>query len=284
LKVVLARHPEWLGAFAPWHHATQALQDSPNLIGTLIKPQNAAADFLVVPRLLGHSSYEVTLTHYAHTLETVGALYQAHVMSPLILPDRELCLLIHKRFDAAKKIRDDAMVWPQVSNNSIQDTASPQAQTTRADRFEELLRSWMARCRAGEQEHTVIPKGIDLAEVSNWFTPRQASDLPAKLRLATNRLTQDEVNRLIELGKTYWQKVPPMFWFSQARYIANQVPGRTVVDDALSFIGLMCNNGFEKQDMVLWRYANADTSAHKAYWKKVPVSYTHLTLPTIYSV
>jgi hypothetical protein len=31
----------------------------------------------------------------------------------------------------------------------------------------------------------------------------------------------------------------------------------------------MCNNGFEKQDIVLWRYVDTDASAHKVFWKKV---------------
>ena len=268
VKLVLARHPKWIGAFAPWPRTTAELASSVDLIGSLIKPLNAAGDFFVVPRLLGHSSHQVSLTHYSHTLDTAAALYQCHVLSALTLPDREIGPLIHMRFQAAQQIRENAMVWSMESLTQIWRKKSPTSLPSRSLRLVKTLFDWLERCQAGEPAADVLPAGLNLDELRNWFSPRQAVGLQDRLISASDALSDEDVRLLSQLGAAYWQPNPPMFWFSEQRKKNFSSPTSTLVDDAVALIKLFIKAGFESKELVTWRYDKATESIHQDFWNK----------------
>jgi len=268
IKLVLARHPEWIGAFAPWPRTTAELASSVDLVGSLIKPLNAAGDFFVVPRLLGHSSHQVSLTHYSHTLDTAAALYQCHVLSEMTLPDRQIGPLTHMRFQAAQDIRQNAMVWSMESLAQIKRKKTPTSLPPRSLRLVKTLFDWLERCQAGEPPADVLPAGLELDELRNWFSPRQAVGLQDRLITASDALTDEDVQLLSQLGAAYWQPKPPMFWFSEQRKKNFSSSNSTLVDDAVALIKLFMKAGFESKELVTWRYDNATESIHQDFWKK----------------
>jgi integrase len=268
LKLVLARHPDWIGAFAPWLRTTAELSLSQDLVGSLIKPCNAAGDFFVVPRLLGHSSHQVSLTHYSHTLDIAAALYQCHVLSAQTLPDREIGPLIHKRFHAAQQIRGNAMVWPAESLAKIRMQKAPIASLPRSRCLDRTLFGWIERCQAGEPPAEVLPTGLDLEGLRNWFSPRQAVILRDRLITASDALSDEDVQLLSRLGAAYWQPNPPMFWFSELRKKNYASAESTMVDDAVALINLFRKAGFEPTELMTWRYAKAAEPIHQDFWRK----------------
>jgi len=267
LKLVLARHPQWIGAFAPWPQTTAELLASQNLIGSLIKPLNAAGDCFVIPRLLGHSSLQVSLTHYTHTLDIASALFQCHGLSKEVLADRDVGPLIHKRFKTALQIRENALVWPPGSLAQFTPHANLPMTLTRSQRLDKTLIGWYERCKEGEPANAVLPQGLTLQALGNWFSPRQAGKLQERLILASDKLTDDDVDLLARLGDLYWQVSPPMFWFSQARCKPGDDAGTVMVNDAVALIKLLRKCDFKPGDLVTWRYAKAAEKAHEKFWR-----------------
>ena len=233
---------------------------------SLIKPFNAAGDFFVIPRLLGHSSLQVSLTHYTHTLDIVAALFQGNGLIKEVLADRDIGPLIHKRFQAGLQVRESALVWSPEPLAKFKPEAKLSTVLSRSQHLNKILLNWLARCRGGEPADAVLPKGMTFGALKNWFSPRQAVKLQDRLNSASDQLTDDDVDLLSRLGTQYWQASPPMFWFSEARCHAGDDPAVAIVNDAVALINLILKCGFSPYDFVTWRYAKADEKSHKQIW------------------
>jgi len=272
LKLVLARHEQWIGAFAPWPQTTAELSASRDLVGSLIKPVNAAGDCLVIPRLLGHSSLQVSLTHYAHTLDIVAVLFQCHGFSKEVLHDRDVGPLTHMRFQEAQRVRRDALVWSPEILAQFKPKANVPAVLPRSKRLDKTLFGWLKRVREGEPANVVLPKNLTVEALGNWFSPRHAVKLQERLILATDKLSDDDVDLLSRLGDIYWQASPPMFWFSQARCKPGEEVGTAMVNDVVALIKLLRKCGFKPGDLVTWRNAKAAEKAHEKFWRPALVA------------
>lgn len=279
LKVVLARHPHWIAAFDSKTVAALALVSAPSLLGTLLKPDNASGDFIAIARLMGHSSYEVTLTNYAHTLDLVCALYQTHRLSSVVLPDRELGMATGQRFESAQRLRREAVrfvVEASKDPGERVDSAAPQVQRSRA--LTALLTDWLGVLREPHADGSAsLP--LTLGQLTNWFTPRQAVHLKQRLLAGTDLLTDSDEQSLKRLAHTYWQANPPMFWFNAGAVASLNTVGKEgvraqdivnsqVMHDFGELLGLLKKMGFGADHIVLWRYAKADAKTHRQNWKK----------------
>ena len=105
LRIMFARRPAWAEVFAGHPEIHREMLGSPALIGTVLKPELSAGDFLSIPRMLGHSSYEVSLTNYVHTMDLVSALFVGHELSHVIVPQRDLVHLVNRRYQEAVNLR-----------------------------------------------------------------------------------------------------------------------------------------------------------------------------------
>jgi len=284
LKLVLARHPQWIAAFDLKTVEALALDSAPSLLGTLLKPDNASGDFIAIARLMGHSSYEVTLTNYAHTLDLVCALYQTHQLSSVVLPDRELGMATGQRFDTARKLRRETVRFgvEAAKDGGGELSSEMSSATRRSQALTALLAAWFQALR---DSHTRITPTLPLTvqQLTNWFTPRQAVGLKQRLLDATDLLTDADLQILKRLGGAYWQSNPPMFWFNATGVklkpssgAEDQPPGTStaelVMRDLERLFGLLKKTGFDAKDLVFWRYANADESLHRQFWRSFLLS------------
>lgn len=108
------------------------------------------------------------------------------------------------------------MVW---STESLADfrREGPTSLPLRSFRLDKTLLDWRERCQAGEPPAEVLPAGLELDELLNWFSPRQAVILQDRLINASDTLSDEDVRLLSQLGAAYWQPNPPLFWFSEQR-------------------------------------------------------------------
>ena len=281
LKIVFARRPEWAEVFAGHPEMYAETITSPNLVGTVLKPKLSAGDFLVIPRMLGHSSYEVSLTNYVHTMDLVSALFVQHKLTNVIVPQRDQGSLIKRRYSNAVVLQKQSVTGyvhalPVAPNGSPGD--GPPA--TWSDRVEEVL---VAMKMAGASEDSRGVGGnsllISLREIQNWHSPLQSFALKAKLQIGVNRLNDEEMVRLVKLGHSYWRNDPPMFWFSARRIDKPQ--GRVTREPELDSRGsamaqvrqaltdllgiLRCMN-LSEEEVFFWRYSRASATEHGGRW------------------
>lgn len=283
VKVVCARHPEWAELFKGHPETYQEMSNSSALVGTVLKPQRAAGDFLVIPRMLGHSSYEVSLTNYVHTLDLVTALFVHHKASSHIVPQRHLVHLINRRYADAVNLRTASVQgYPEVSAPGTGEAVGDGIQEPWSKQVKECLVAGVA----GSNGSKVVSPGsapfaVDAQQLQNWHSPRHALGLRDKLLSGVDRLDAEQLSLLVKLGKIYWRDNPPMFWFSHRQVTASSRPeqarsttGRAApelpeirgsVAELLRLLRLM---GLSNDDVFFWRYQHASPTAHELHWNE----------------
>jgi len=279
-KVFFARQVAWADVFAGHPSIHEEMQASPALLGSILKPQLSAGDFLIIPRMLGHSSYEVSLTNYVHTLDLMAALFLNHQFSEVVLPARERGRLIGQRFEAASALHKAAVsgyVPPpaDVQRDSVAAPVKPWSKLV-AEVLLEFARS------GGFGAAAELPGALSLAstqEVQNWHEPRHALDLRAQLMAGVDRLNRVDVTRLVELAGIYWEDKPPMFWFGprQIKKMPRAYPVGPDTDlatDALLAVRqdlATLLQIFRKMDLPrgcvsFWRYKATPADEHRQMW------------------
>ncbi len=279
LKLALARHPEWLSAFQQWPKLQFELSQSPKLIGTLIKPWDTTGDLLAITRLMGHSSYQVTLTNYLHTIDIVLALYQANVLRDRVVPARLQGLALKSRFGTARNLlamQDNA----GLTRAALPGDASPdpQAQTGEhtvairqlfSERISQWLTAWFEQTKEGASSANELQSyGLTPTDISNWLEPRQATGLKELLLKLADEMPEVDLKRLVQLGQRYWQSNPPMFWLSPSKAAPQPLSIDQVVDEGQELLTLLCRT-VPADSVVFCRYANSDPVLHANIWAPV---------------
>ncbi len=268
-KVFFARQVAWTDVFAGHPSIHEEMQASPALLGSILKPQLSAGDFLVIPRMLGHSSYEVSLTNYVHTLDLMAALFLNHQLSEVVLPVRERGRLTGLRLETASALHKAAVsgyVPPPavvVQGGSVAAPVKPWSKPV-AEVLLEFAQS------GGFGAAAELPGALSLAsaqEVQNWHEPRHALDLRAQLMAGIDRLDRVDVTRLVELAGTYWEDKPPMFWFGprQIKKTPGAWPEGPVVDLA-TLLQIFRKMDLPRGCVSFWRYKAAPADEHRQMW------------------
>ena len=281
LKVVFARQVEWAEVFAGHSAIYKEMLASPALLGRLLKPQLSAGDFLIIPRMLGHSSYEVSLTNYVHTLDLVAALFLNHQLSEEILPARDRGRLIGRRFEAASALHKAAVSgYVPLPANVTQGGAVPAPVKPWSKPVAQALLEFAASGGFGPAVELPPVWSLPSAqEVQNWHEPRHALDLRAQLMAGVDRLDRVDVARLVELAQKYWEDNPPMFWLGprQIKKMPSACPDGGVVDlapDALppvqqelaALLQILRKMELPRGCASFWRYKAAPADEHRQMW------------------
>jgi len=281
LKVLFARQVGWAEVFAGHPSIHEEMQASPALLGSILKPQLSAGDFLIIPRMLGHSSYEVSLTNYVHTLDLVAALFLNHQLSEEILPARDRGRLIGRRFDAASALHK-AAVSGQVPlpANLTQGGTVPAPVKPWSKPVAQALLEFAASGGFGPAVELPPDWSLPTAqEVQNWHEPRHALDLRAQLMAGVDRLDRADVARLVELARKYWVDNPPMFWLGprQIKKMPSACPEGGVVDPApdarlsvqqelTTLLQIVRKMELPRGCASFWRYKATPADEHRQMW------------------
>lgn len=268
-KVFFARQVAWADVFAAHPSIHEEMQASLALLGSILKPQLSAGDFLVIPRMLGHSSYEVSLTNYVHTLDLMAALFLNHQFSEVVLPVRERGRLTRLRFEAASALHKAAVSgYVPLPAVIVQGGAVAAPVQPWSKPVAEVLFEFAQSDGFGAADE--LPGALSLAsaqEVQNWHEPRHALDLRAQLMAGIDRLDRVDVTRLVELAGTYWEDKPPMFWFGprQIKKTPGACPEGPVVDLA-TLLQIFRKMDLPRGCVSFWRYKAAPADEHRQMW------------------
>lgn len=281
LKIVFARRPEWIEVFAGHPAIHREMRNSRGFVGSLLKPQLSSGDFLVIPRMLGHSSYEVSLTSYVHTLDFVSALYVHHELSRVIVPDRDLVHLVNERYQTAVD-RRDASVSGYAGAQAAVFTENESATTAPllSSRLQEYLLVLKKNSAIGEKIGDKSNSSLlTPQQLQNWHAPRHAAGLREKILLGIDRLSSNEVALLNNLGKLYWRDNPPMFWFrirnanqsQRNNKAASDTPGITTSlsnaqQDLAELLRLLQKMQLTDSEVSFWKYEKAPLDEHQKIW------------------
>lgn len=281
LKIVFARRPEWAEVFAGHPDIHHEMLRSPALVGTILKPQLSAGDFLVIPRMLGHSSYEVTLTNYVHTLDLVATLFVNHELSHQIVPHRDLTDLVNQRYENAIQLRRGSVAGyvPGPSVTADKDVAESAPKPLSTQLKERLLALKVQSDIDNAEISDSEPFSIDPIQLQNWHSPRHAFELRDLLLTGLDRLNPADAALLVNLGQMYWTENPPMFLFSQKRAddfhkndgskpIADMPASgpSNVQHDVTELLRILRQMGLTDDQVFFWRYAKAPADAHGRIW------------------
>jgi integrase len=286
LKIVFARRPEWANVFAGHPEIHQEMRNSPALVGSILKPLLSAGDFLVIPRMLGHSSYEVSLTNYVHTLDLVAALYVHHELADEIVPNRYLGRLTSQRFTAATTLRKESVGGyrrPESTRAQSVDVGVPPVPWSTLVR-EALIAQAENGAVTDLDGLSAEPSPPSMAQIRNWHSPLHALGLRDRLIAGIDLLDASDVALMADLGELYWHDNPPMFWFNPRQVNRNQASqpqlgesvseapalGLAKVQLALGqLLQLLRRMGLTDAQVFFWRYKKSPSGTHDQMWSEL---------------
>jgi hypothetical protein len=286
LKIVFARRPEWADVFAGHPEIHQEMRNSPALVGSILKPLLSAGDFLVIPRMLGHSSYEVSLTNYVHTLDLVAALYVHHELADEIVPNRYLGRLTSQRFTAATTLRKESVGGyrrPESTRAQSVDVGVPPVPWSTLVR-EALIAQAENGAVTDLDGLSAEPSPPSMAQIRNWHSPLHALGLRDRLIAGIDLLDASDVALMADLGELYWHDNPPMFWFNPRQVNRNQASqpqlgesvseapalGLAKVQLALGqLLQLLRRMGLTDAQVFFWRYKKSPSGTHDQMWSEL---------------
>lgn len=303
LKVVFARHPQWGAIFERYPEIQREMSKSrQQLVGSVLKPYMQAGDFMVIPRLMGHSSYEVSLSNYVHTLDMVAVLFVSHDLADQIVPMRDLPQLIHQRYEAVVALRQKAAPLAPSAHcpTPVNPMMTPPSETLATKINDLLLTLTDPEQQAGANEPMAKGLGnariartealagchgaeiIDAGQLQNWFSPRHAHGLPDMLLNGVNQLDEADVAALVQIGQAHWRDQPAMFHFGvrplrQADEVVDasthECPGTPANtdehQDCAKLLQILDKMGLGQVNITLWRRAKADAEMHAKVWDDV---------------
>ena len=246
-----------------------------------VKPQLSAGDFLIIPRMLGHSSYEVSLTNYVHTLDLVAALFLNHQLSEEILPARDRGRLIGRRFEAASALHKVAVSgYVPLPANVTQGGAVPAPVEPWSKPVAQALLEFAASGGFGPAvELSPVVSLPSAQEVQNWHEPRHALDLRAQLMEGVDRLDRADTAHLVELARKYWVDNPPMFWLGprQIKKMPSACLDGGVVDlapdarlsvqqELATLLQILRKMELPRGCVSFWRYKATPADEHRQMW------------------
>jgi integrase len=279
LKLVVARNPSWKAAFQNWDALQKELSTAHELIGTVVKPWDASGDLLAIARLLGHSSYQVTLANYLHTLDIALALFQAYVLRDVVVPAR-LQGLVHKsrfatvRAKLASLSTETQLVPENVDTASIAiRSSSKKTSVTSEVKKSFQIQQWLLDAY---RQEPASPKardalqsfGISNKDIVSWFSPLKAARLVEQLNKLADVLSDMEMKRLVELGLKYWQAATPMYWLSAGRSVHDPDRMVQILEDGKELVALLLM-AIPPESIVFCSYSGADREAHARLWAPV---------------
>ena len=281
MKIVFARKPEWAEVFAGHPEIFQEMLCSPVLVGAILKPKLSAGDFLIIPRMLGHSSYEVSLTNYVHTLDLVSTLFVNHQLSDLIVPKRDLGHLVNRRFQDAVQLRKASVAgYAHATHAGAKDANDDVSAKPWSTQVKDALLT-MKRSSCGEMTTAVTCESFPISQqkLQNWHSPRHALGLRDRLLAGIDRLDADDLALLVKLCQIYWRDDPPMFWFSQRQInsVQRKAAGESVANtsaptlahvqqDLTDLLRTLRQMGLTNDEVYFWRYKQAREDEHKKIW------------------
>lgn len=270
LKIVCARNPDWCTFFSGFPEIkSEMLCAKKDLIGVVLKPKLQAGDFLVVPRLMGHSSFEVSTAIYVHTLDIVAAMHMVYRTVP-DMGSAFLSDLIQRRFRTTVGIISNAMHSGPQTPHPLDHKQTPELPLS--VHFEECVINLHA-------EREKYPSDITPSALLNWSSPHHATGLPQALRAGLDRLNNEDIESLLSL-KTRWVSSRSMFLFGQRKvnskplsetesFQRNDAGRASAESDAQLLLRLLIKMDLNRDMISFWRWAKADSNLHGQNWDAI---------------
>lgn len=265
LQVVFARHPEWADVFASYPETYSEMQNSPALIGTLLKPELIAGDFWIVPRLLGHSSYEVSVTNYVHTLDLATALFINHELSDVVVPARHQVHLLSRRINNVNQLRKSFLGARQVAATQVVAPVVQAATSSLSSEVSDVLMKMLKATSGGlAGSFSTGSTGLQHQRLRNWFSQRHASGLPELLLQGIDHLDHVDVQLLTTLGQAYWTDEPVMFLFNRRRFTQKTL--QSGQQDLANLLRILKAMGLTDEHVTFWKFRGAPDADHSLIW------------------